>query len=285
MRYLMTGAGGFIGRFVARKLAADHSLVLVGRNPVSLSNNEQFLRWDMSGSEGFSFPEDIDAVVHLAQSDQYRKGAEGALDMARVNALATAELLAQAHQARVKRFCLISTGTVYEPFREPIVEDASLSPESFLGATKLAAEMLALPYRSLMSISTLRLFFPYGPGQLARLIPDLIGRVKNSVPISLGGEGDGGKIVPTYVDDIADVISSALHDQWTGTYNVSSPKSVSIREIGEKIGVLLGKRPIFEQQPERQPLTVIPDLRRLESVYPLNRLTSLEDGLRKVLAE
>lgn len=285
MRYLMTGAGGFIGKSVARKLAVDHSLVLVGRNPVFLSKNTQFLRWDMSGSEGFSFPEDVDAVVHLAQSDQYRKGAEGALDMARVNTLATAELLAQAHKAGVKRFCLVSTGTVYEPFRGPIVEDARLSPESFLGATKLAAEMLALPYRSLMRVSTLRLFFPYGPGQLARLIPDLIGRVRNSVPISLGGEGDGGKIVPTYIDDIADVISSALHDRWAGTYNVSSPNSVSIREIGEKIGVLLGKRPIFEQQPERQPLTVIPDLRRLESVYPLNRLTSLEDGLRKVLAK
>ena len=283
MRILISGASGFIGRSVVEDLARSHSVIIIGRKPSSAPQGIDFLSWDMSAPVPLVLPAGIDAVVHLAQSDQYRKGVDGARDMVQVNVSATAELLSVARMASVKRFCLASTGTVYEPFLGDIHENAVLAPESFLGATKLAAEILASPYKKFMDICVLRLFFPYGPGQVERLIPDLVRRVRTGVPIFLNGSGDGGKIVPTYVGDISGVISSAVENAWQGTLNIASPAPVSIRELSEKIGELLGSKPVFEMRPDRNPLDVVPILDRFKAVYSLQRLTSLDEGLRKTV--
>ena len=102
-----------------------------------------------------------------------------------VNVAMTMFLLEWAAQARVKQFCLVSSGAVYEPFASPLKEDAALAPIGFLGASKLASEIIAKPFSSIFTLNTLRLFFPYGPGQRDRLIPELVRRVRS-------GDGNSG---------------------------------------------------------------------------------------------
>ncbi|MFX5743321.1 NAD-dependent epimerase/dehydratase family protein, partial [Acinetobacter baumannii] len=66
-------------------------------------------------------------MAHLAQSRAYRAFPGDAAEMFRVNVAGAQELLAAASATGVSRFCLVSTGSVYEPFSAPLAEDAALA--------------------------------------------------------------------------------------------------------------------------------------------------------------
>jgi nucleoside-diphosphate-sugar epimerase len=114
-------------------------------------------------------------------------------------------------------------------------------------------------------------------------VPDLIDRVRNEVPVQLASDGEGLRLVPTFVDDIASVIESALAGRWRGTFNVANPAAVSLRELADVIGNALGKKPRFEID-DQKPGAIVPQLARLQGCFDLSRFTPLEEGIRRTLA-
>jgi nucleoside-diphosphate-sugar epimerase len=276
MKLLVTGATGFVGSaFVALLRRRRHEVVALVR-PGAAAAIPGCLEWE--AGDPLSLPVGFDAVVHLAQSRVYRSFPADAPEMFRVNVAATERLLEAAVAARIKRFCLVSSGAVYEPFTGPITEDAALAPEGYLGASKLAAEVVARPYAALMRLAVLRLFFPYGPGQTMRLVPDLIGRVREGRAVTVGADGHGMRLSPTHVDDVCEALLAAVEQQWTGTLNVAAPIELSIREMADAIGSALGRSPVFETGATPS-LRVVPDTKRLAAVYNLARFRDFNAGL------
>jgi nucleoside-diphosphate-sugar epimerase len=285
MRILLTGCTGFVGSALGPHLvAAGHELLCVCRPETPVTFGKK-VTWD--GTKPIplpKFPETVDAVIHLAQSRSFRLFPEDSGEMFAVNVAMTMFLLEWAAQARVKQFCLVSSGAVYEPFASPLKEDAALAPIGFLGASKLASEIIAKPFSSIFTLNTLRLFFPYGPGQRDRLIPELVRRVRSGVAIQVSANGEGICLVPTFVEDIVEVILTSVTSSWTGTLNVSTPEVQSIREIANRIGQQLDVEPMFEITDKPQ-TNIIPDLGRLASRFELGRFTRFEEGLRKTIGE
>jgi nucleoside-diphosphate-sugar epimerase len=128
-------------------------------------------------------------------------------------------------------------------------------------------------------LSVLRLFFPFGPNQIDRLIPDLIRRVHSGRAVHITANGEGMRLTPTFVENVVDVIVESLAASWTGTVNVASPEALSIRQIAEAIGKQLGIQPVLEVV-DRKPVDIVPDLARLASRFPLDRFIRFEDALR-----
>jgi UDP-glucose 4-epimerase len=285
VRVLVTGATGFIGAPILRALARKgHEPIAVVRHRDAEVQGCQSLVWDVAEERRPATPPPrVDAIVHAAQSRNYHAFPTDGCEMFRVNVAGTWALLDYAVETGVSRFCLLSSGTVYEPYRGELGEEAPLAPTSFLGATKLAAEALARPYQRHLALSVLRLFFPYGPGQTKRLIPDIIGRVRTGRPVELSSDGEGLRIVPTYVDDIVDVVVAAVAEGWTGTMNVASPRVVSLRELADAIGTLVGQRPVFEIT-NRENIRIVPPLDRLKAHFDMARFTPLESALGHVVA-
>jgi UDP-glucose 4-epimerase len=284
-RILLTGASGFIGRQVCARLTANAEVFAVARGPHVPAGCIP-VRADLGGAfstEGW--PDRLDCVVHLAQSARHREFPDGAADMTAINVAATASLVDYARRAGASAFILASTGNVYAPGAEPVGEDDPIAPSGFYAASKAAAEDLVRPYANLLRVCTLRLFYPYGPGQEGRLIPSLVERVRQGRPISLAGT-DGLVMTPTYVDDIAAVIVAAIGDpRFTGVINVSAPRVMTLREVGQSIGRALGQAPVFEQAGGPEPPRVVPRLDRLAALYPPARFTPLEAGLVQLLRE
>lgn len=284
MRVLVTGASGFIGSALVRRLILEeHELFCVIRSGYTVPGTKS-INWNATDAlPEARFPERIDAVVHLAQSRAFRNFPVDASEMFDVNIRMTAELLSWAERARAKQFILTSSGSVYEPYAVPLCEMAALMPASFLGATKLAAEVIARPYAKSFKLSTLRLFFPYGPGQSDRLIPDLIRRVKTGQAIEVAADGEGLRFPPIFIDDAVLVFSDCLNKAWTGTYNLGTSELVSIRQVAELIGAHLKISPLYKRV-DKPSLAISPDLTRLAERFDVRRFRRFEDGLLTTIA-
>lgn len=283
MRILITGGTGFVGSALARRMIEAGHEVFCACRPGSSAPFGQTIIWDATGSAGTGkLPEVIDGLVHLAQSRRFRSFPADAPEMFEVNVTSTLSLLQWAVQAKVRRFCLVSSGTVYEPFGGQLQEDAAVSPASFLGASKLASENIAKPFSGLLSLSVLRLFFPFGPGQADRLIPDLIRRVRGGHPVHVTSNGDGMRLTPTLVNDVAEVMLASLEASWTGTVNVATPEVLSIRQIAESIGRQLRLQPKFEVV-DKPSIDIVPNLTRLAERFSLDRFSRFDDALRLIV--
>lgn len=284
MHILITGASGFVGQALVREaLSHGHRVTALARDERTVPDGAATLVHSLGSGQPLRLPAGIDAVAHLAQSRAYRAFPGDADEMFRVNVAGTHELLHAAASAGVRRFCLVSSGTVYEPFLKPLVETVVLQPTSNLGATKFAAETLSRPYAALFPVSVLRVFAPYGPDQTERLVPDLIRRVRQGVPVSLPVNGGGMEFAPTYVDDLCEVLLTALRDSWSGIFNVAAPQAFSIEQAATMIGKQLGKAPVFARNlalPDGAvPPRVLPDLTKLAERFDLSQFRSFEDGL------
>jgi UDP-glucose 4-epimerase len=282
MRILLTGSTGFIGTALGRRLLIEGHEVFSVCRPESLVSFGTRVVWD--GADPFAtpnFPHAADAVVHLAQSRNYRRFPADSCEMFGVNVGMTMSLLEWAARSGVKQFCLVSSGAVYEPFGN-LREDAALAPRGFLGASKLASEVLAQPFSTLFSLSILRLFFPYGPGQLHRLIPELIRRVRTGAAVKIAADGHGVRLTPTFVGDIVEVILACLGSSWTDTINVATPETFSIAQIATMIGRELGIEPKLEIV-QNSSANIVPDLSRLAPRFELSRFTPFEEGLRRTI--
>lgn len=258
--------------------SAGHVVVPVGREASSHG-----IVWDLANGGQHRFPADAEAVVHLAQSRNYRAFPADAEHMFAVNVAGTHAVLAAAAAAGIKRFCLVSSGAVYEPFLGSLSEEAPLNPSGFLGASKLAGEVVARPYAGLMSLSILRLFFPYGPGQSGRLVPEIIRRVRNGVPIDVSTDGEGLRLTPTHVDDVCDAIVTAIEGSWVGTINVAAPSSLSIAELGRQVGSAID-RPVFFNPCLNVSPPIVPDLTKLGRVYDLGRMRTFQSSVSSLVA-
>jgi UDP-glucose 4-epimerase len=246
MAVLLSGGGGFLGAALLPRLTARGEVVALNR-PEAEPPDVDGVRWvsqDLTAPLSSELPERIDAVIHLAQSRRYREFPDGAIDVYEVNAGATVRLLDYCRRAGGVSFTYASSGSVYASGPEPVQETDVPHPGNFYAASKLAGEQAVEQFRGIMRAHALRFFFIYGPGQRNMFIPGLLGRVRAGQDVTLAGP-DGIRVNPVYVDDAADAVVATLDLPRSQTINVAGPDVVSVREIAELGGRLLGRAPSF----------------------------------------
>jgi nucleoside-diphosphate-sugar epimerase len=260
MRIVVTGATGFIGKHVVATLSNDHSneLFVVSRTKPPLpAGRSTAIEADLA-SEGWtkSLPDEIDAVVHLAQSRFYRSFPDGARDVLKVNVDATSELLDWAHRQRVGRFILASSGSVYQPVARRLTEADGLRTDLFYPSSKIAAEAICGAYGALFTTIALRFFSVYGPGGTDGVIARLVARVANGEAVQLDGHA-GMIITPTFVADAVDAIVGCLSftskSKTLQILNICGDEDVSLREICLACGELMQRNAHFIEL-DRPPL-------------------------------
>ncbi len=287
MKILITGASGFLGRSLVRRLSDKHELFCLTRNNQGNDQHQDGINWiTMDLSQGLNtdkLPKKLDAIIHLAQSDGYRDFPAQATDVFTINISLVQQLSNYGLKAGISRMVLASTGSVYEPYAGSLKEDDSLRPGGYYGASKLSAELISEAYASHFAVSNLRVFFLYGPGQEGMLIARLIDRIKAGEPVTLPEDGKGLYFVPTFVEDCAFAFQVAVEGKWNGVYNISSPHAVYMLDLLKAIGTVCKKAPIINITPDPSPVPIVPNLDKAREVIEIDKFFDVYTGLEKTI--
>lgn len=234
MHVLVTGAAGFIGSFVTRKLL-DRGDTVTGfdnLNPYYDPGLKRARLDRLAASKGFDFVQGdlVDAkalravfddrrpvrVIHLAAQAGVRHSLLHPEDYVQSNLVGTANLLECCRHASIEHLTYASTSSVYGlnrrmPFS---THDPADHPAQFYAATKRANELMAHSYSSLFGLPTtgLRFFTVYGPwGRPDMAFFKFTRAMLAGEPIQVYNYGRHTRDF-TYVEDIAEGVVRA-HDR------------------------------------------------------------------------
>ncbi len=300
-RVLVTGAAGFIGSSLVDELLAREYEVIgvdnfLGNYPrdVKLSYLNAalahagftFRELDLAEDELDELVAGVDAVFHLAARPGVRESwGRHYEEYLTHNVLATQRLL-EALRARPEvPLVFASSSSVYgDATRLPVSEDATPTPVSPYGATKLAAEDLVHLYVGSYGLKAtiLRYFTVYGPRQRPDMaIYKFIRAILAGEAIALYGGGEERRDF-TYVGEAvkatADVLARGIT---SGTYNVASGKTVSLLELTAALEKVLGKKAKVAREPHQRGdvRATHADITALRKAIAYEPATPLEEGL------
>src|SRR4051794_40765795 len=292
MRYLVTGAAGFIGSHLVEALeAAGHDVAgldcftdyydaaLKAENVGSHDVERVDLAEDELDVDGF------DGVFHLAGQPGVRSFGDVFPLYLRRNVLATQRLFEAAAASGV-RVVYASSSSVYgDAERYPTPEDADPQPRSPYGITKLACEHLARAYGCDFGLDAvgLRYFTVYGPRQRPDMfMTRVVTALAEGGTFELYGDGSQSRSFTYVADAAAATIAAMERGASGGIYNVGGGDESSVREAIALLERIAG-RPLDVRYGERAPGDLArtrADVSRIRAELGWSPLTALEDGLR-----
>ena len=243
MRYIVTGAAGFIGSHLAEALlSAGHEVLGVDsytdyyersrkeRNAAGID----VLESDLADAALPSILAGVDGVYHLAGQPGVRASWGETFELyLRRNVLATQRVFEAAADAGV-RVVFASSSSVYgDAERYPTPEDVVPQPISPYGITKLACEQLAVAIeraRGLQSVA-LRYFTVYGPRQRPDMaFTAMLEALARGETFRLFGDGSAARSF-TYVGDAVAATIAAMERGRPGEiYNVGGGDEATMNE-------------------------------------------------------
>ena len=116
------------------------------------------------------------------------------------------------------------------------------------------------------------------------LIPNLVNRVKDNIQIDLQGT-DGLVINPTAISDVVETLERCLGIGKSITLNVAGPEMLSLRQIGEQIGLVLNKKPVFNCRSSETAPIIVGNTARLKETFDWVPGIQFQSGLRQWLGK
>lgn len=296
---LVLGGAGFIGSHLAEALARDgHSVRIFDRPHVDrLPQLRSAARFEIFSGD-FLDPRSVvpalrgaEVVYHLVSTTLPKSSNENPMYDVESNVLGTLRLLEAARAAEVRKIVFVSSGgTVYGvPALLPVKESHPTEPISSYGIHKLMVEKYLALARRLhgLEYSIVRPANLYGPRQRLDIaqgaVAVFLDRALRDEPIEIWGDGSVVRDY-VYVEDAVDaMLRAARCEGEPRIFNVGSGIGVSLNQLVEEIGKLLGRRLRVQRGAAR--LVDVP-VNVLDCSLALRHLgwratTALAEGLRR----
>jgi len=296
---VVTGAAGFIGSAIVRRLVSELGCSVTG---IDDERTGDWARVDdrcnrrVASIESLSVEEwsdligDAEVVFHLA-AEKYNSSKSTPERLLEANVSAFQRLIAGAQHTESK---VVFTSSLYAygsmgpaPMRETDVP----APITLYGASKVMGEHMlrAAERRRGLRWSVGRLFFVYGPDQFAEggyksVIPKNFERIADGRSPTIFGDGEQA-LDYVYIDDCIDALLGLTDAGADGAIaNVASGRAVSIKELTERMLGTAGS----ELKPAYEPPDWTAGSMRsgsndlIKEVIGWQPTTNLEEGLERV---
>lgn len=307
MRVLITGAAGFIGFHLAKKLKKENIFVVGVDNFNSyydpllkelrrdLLKKEKIFIYKIDINERKKLEdiisrEKIDAVVHLAAQAGVRHSLKDPFSYVDSNLSGFLSIL-EAIKTKGIKFIFASSSSVYGknkkvPFS---VEDRTDLPTNLYGATKKANELIAYSYHHLFNIPIIGLRYftvygPYGRPDMAyyKFTKDII----DGKPIDVFNNGDMQRDF-TYIDDIIDGTKKAL--EYKGNFeifNLGNNKPVGLLKFIKIIEGITKKTAIVNMLPMQkgEVFKTYADIEKSRRLLDFKTRVDIEEGMERFIS-
>jgi UDP-glucose 4-epimerase len=296
----VTGAGGFIGAALSRRLVAG------GRTVHALLGPPGEAATHVPGVAREAYAEIVDraaltalfagaeAVIHLAGPPSVRASFDDPMRFARAHLEGTTAALDAAQRAGVTRFVFVSSAEVYgRPQTDPVAETHPLEARSPYAAAKIGAEQMVRAYSHAFGLNAaiVRPFSVYGPGMGPHsLVRAIVRQLGEDGPMRLAD------LRPVrdycFIDDVARALELAADVPLTETVtvNVGSGAGTSVADLARTAMRLAGRECALEEiSANRRPgnaeiLRLVADRAAARALLGWEPSVTLEDGLRATIA-
>ena len=303
MRMLVTGAAGFIGSHLCRRLVAEgHEVVALddlsegSMGSLAEIPEVRFEQSDICDADALEqAAHDCDVVFHQAARKSVQRSVEDPDAFDRVNIRGTFNVLESARKCGAAVVFASSSSVFGDQERYPVTEDMEPRPRSPYAATKVAGEAYCRAWWESMGVPTvsLRYFNVFGPGQnptspYAAVIPRFVTACLTEAQPVIHGDGEQSRDF-TYIDDVveANLLAARMPEGARGrVLNAGGGRPpTTVNQLLAEVAKLTGKVPNAIHERPREG-----DIRRSEADISLAReligydpRVPIEEGLRRTV--
>lgn len=235
MKILVTGADGFVGSRLVKKLAKEHSVIAFSLTNKEIPGAKQVIIGDVLKDLSGLYKKHFDVVYHLAAVLD-----ESNPELWDVNVEGTRNLLELCKNRRIERFIYSSSIGVLGETKEPAKEDFPYNPQTKYEKSKAEAERIVMDYRLRYRIpyTIVRSTIVYGPNDFWRQIFEA---ARQGFPI-IGTGNNYFHLI--YVDDFVDALVEVLNPVAKNKiYHVAGPDPHTYKDTYKLIAKILKVEP------------------------------------------
>lgn len=298
-KYLVTGAAGFIGAAIAKKLIKEKHEVWTIDNLstgfiYNLPEGIQFIKGNCQDEKSINALGEtrFDAILHFAGQSSGEISFDDPVYDLRTNTESTLRLIEYGLNNHCKRFICASSMSVYGDVPDkPIPESHPCNPLSFYGVGKLASEHYLRIYQSKgLQPTSVRIFNVYGPGQnLSNLRQGMVSiylaqMLKDNQIIVKGSPDRYRDFI--YIDDVVRCTRMILQDEksYGGIFNLGTGIRTTVKQLINKLIKISGKdvKLHYTDPTPGDQLGITADISLIRDKYKINNMVPIDYGLDKM---
>ena len=307
-KVLVTGAAGFLGTNIAKRLVEEGCQVrgtLHNRKPQFEHSNLEYIKADLTHmSDCRQVVEGMD-YVFMCAANTSGAAVMATQPLAHVtpNVVMNAQMLEASYQAKIKKFLFISSSAACPPSGDrPVSEDEMFEGDPYeayysVGWMKRYAEVLCRIYsekiKDSMTTVVIRPSNVYGPYdkfdfERSHVTAALIRKVvERQDPLEVWGTGEDVRDL-IYADDFLDAMMLAMTKlEKFDPVNIGFGKGCRVREVLDTLldvdGFSNAKVVVNPTKPSMIPIRLV-DVSKAKALFNFTAQTNLDVGLRKTLA-
>jgi len=304
MKYLVTGAAGFIGSNIIRRLLKDNCEV---RGFDNFSTGKRGNLEDFEGKGNFELIEgdlrnpgeikkalkNVDVVMHEAAVPSVQRSVENPVFVNDSNINGTLNLLIAAKEEGVRKVVYASSSSIYGCNKKlPKKEDMPVEPISPYSLSKYTGERYCQIFSEIYSLPTicLRYFNVFGPYQdpnseYSAAIPKFIDLMLEDKQPVIFGDGEQSRDF-TYIENVVEANILAADSDITGeVINIACGEKVSINEVVQILSTILNKdiKPVYKETRVGEVKHSLADISKAKNKIGYKPKYKFAEGLRKTV--